>query len=73
MCSIEAKHCNKTSRKFYFHFLLSSSIVDVEDSESSLKIVRSHDPLSENTQVSKTVCEHNGIPMKDTQTCIQTS
>ena len=71
MCSIEAKHCNKTSRKFYFHFLLASSVVDVEDSESSLKIVRSHDPLSENTQVGKTVW--HGIPMKDTQTCIQTS
>jgi len=72
MCSIEAKHCNKTSQKSIFHFLLSSSIVEVEDSESSLKIVRSQDPLSENTQVSKTVCEHNGMPMKDTQTCIQT-
>ena len=56
-----------------FNFSYLSSIVDVEDSESSLKIVRSHDPLSKNTQVSKTVCEHNGIPMKSTQTCIQTS
>ena len=45
----------------------------VEDSESSLKIVRSHDPLSENTLVNKTVCEHNGIPKKDTRTCIQTN
>jgi len=71
MCSIEAKYCNKTSREFYFHFLLSSSIVDVEYSESSLKIVRSHDPLSENTQVSKTVCEHNGIPMKDMEGIIR--
>ena len=35
-------------------------MVDVEDSESSLKVVRSHDPKSENTQVSKTVCVHNG-------------
>ena len=38
MCLIEAKHCNKTSRKFYFNFLLSSSIVDVEDSESSAPV-----------------------------------
>jgi len=37
------KHFNKTSRKFLFHFLLSSSIKDVEDSESSLKVVWSHD------------------------------
>ena len=34
-----------------FTFSLSLSIVDVEDSESSLKIVRSHDPLSENTNL----------------------
>ena len=59
MCSIEAKHFSKTSRKFEFRFLLSSSIVNVEDSESSLKVVRSLDPSSENTQVSKTVCVHN--------------
>ena len=35
--------------------------MDVEDSESSLKVVRSHDPKSENTQVSKTVCVHNAF------------
>jgi len=40
---LRQKHFNKTSQKFLFHFLLSSSIMDAEDSESSLKVVRSHD------------------------------
>jgi len=40
---LRQKHFNNTSRQFYFHILLLSSIMDVEDSESSLKVVRSHD------------------------------
>jgi len=50
MCSIEAKHIViKQVENSNFTFLSSSteSIVDVEDSESSLKVVRSHDPYLE--------------------------
>jgi len=53
---LRQKHFNKTSRIFQFRFLLSSSIVNVEDSESSLKVVRSHDSESVNTQVIRPVC-----------------
>jgi len=32
---LRQKHFNETSRKVYFYFLFSSSIMDVEDSESA--------------------------------------